>query len=266
MSRPKKEYYEYIVENPLKTVTLDEYEKSPATAFLKSVINAKNASLQCVKNFKGNIAAINSQQVINAGLLASIMGNLETFQKYLFAYMFEYSVYLDNFELGDFLRCLKVTVDVTRMSSFRDNPAAVGLVISDSLTRWHSPEDVNHIFHAFQLKNASGSMPDFYESAVVDDLKVLWQMRHSIVHTASTVTIPDSQKVAKLSSFGGKVIALEPLFIIEVARKLHPIIKKAVETQRDCYVNNVRPNIAPEIKSKIDRLFEVKSSVSIWLQ
>ena len=265
MSRPKKEYYEYIVENPSKTVTLEEYEKAPATAFLKSVNLAKNASLQCIHNFKDNKAAINGQQVINGGLLASIMGNLETFQKYLFAYMFEYSVYLNSFNLENFLKAINASVDVIRMSSFRDNPAAVGLVLSDNLTKWHSPEGVNTYFRAFQLKNAGGKMPDFYESKVVDDLRVLWQMRHSIVHTASTVTIPDSQKVAKLSSFGGKVIALEPLFISEVARKLHPIIKKAVETERDCYVNNVRPNIAPEIKSKIDRLFEVKSSVSIWL-
>ena len=96
---PEKNFEDYIIEAEQKAVTLGDYAKSPAVAFLKYVVSAKDAANQCLNKFKTTARsrtytrdALDSIYIINAGLLASIMGNFETFQKYLFAGMFEYSI------------------------------------------------------------------------------------------------------------------------------------------------------------------------------
>lgn len=276
MPRVEKQFYQYIEENSDNKVTLQLYAKSPATAFLKYVVNAKNASEQC-KKFKPSPhaayskEALESIQMINSGLHASIMGNFETYQKYLFARMFEYSIYLNSFDVKTFIKKLQddgktgLPIDIERLSAYRSNSVAVGLVIADTLKNWQSPTVVNKYFAAYA--HAMKVAPrEFFTPDSRKNLSILWQMRHSIVHTASTITIPDAQKVNELKSYGGKVIALQPQFIHAVARKMHKLVKDATTNARTIFVGNLRVDTPAAIRSEIDKLFEVKSSINVWLR
>lgn len=238
----------------------------------------KNASVACLNKFKQNkngaysIPAIRSIQIINAGLLATIMGNFETYQKYLFARVFEYTIYLTEFDLAQFFRNInksnggEVNIDLARFSAFRDNQTAVGLILADNLKNWQSAHCVNSYFRAFGSRDAHNHQIDIISADTRESLSVLWQMRHSIVHTASTISIPDAQKVPKLHGFGDKVIALEPQFISEVARKFHPIIKEITDNIGDLFKNNMRIDLSADIKHKIDKLFLVDSTYKAWLK
>jgi hypothetical protein len=99
----------------------------------------------------------------------------------------------------------------------------------------------------------------------IKKLKILWQLRHSIVHTGGTITLPDAQKVNELRSFGGHNIAFEKNFILEVSRKMHPIVKRATEGIGKAFKSSLIPNIVDSEKNRIDKLFEVKSSMNNWL-
>ena len=280
---PAKNFEAYIIETEHKIITLDDYAKSPATAFLKFVVSAKDAANQCLLKFKTTSRsrtythdALDSIYLINAGLLASIMGNFETFQKYLFANMFEYSVYLSKFDVKDFLKDLKKAVkadnstkfevDFVRVAGYRDSSVPVGLILADQLSNWQSPSIVNAFFRSFRLEDAAHHKVDIYSNDSKEKLSVLWQMRHSIVHTASTITLPDAQKVPSLNGLGGKVISLDRLFINEVARKLHPIIKSATDQMKSVYIHNLKPTTPAEIRLKIEELFKVSSTCSAWLR
>lgn len=278
-----KNFEDYIIETEHKAITLEDYAKSPATAFLKYVVSSKDAANQCLIKFKTTSRsrtytrdALDSIYLINAGLLASIMGNFETYQKYLFANMFEYSVYLNKFDVKEFLKSLKKAVkadsstkfevDFVRIAGYRDSSVPVGLVLADQLSNWQSPMVVNAFFKSFGLEDASHHKLDIYSNDSKEKLSVLWQMRHSIVHTASTITLPDSQKVAPLNKFGGKVISLDRMFINEVARKMHPIIKNATENMKNVFVHNLKATVPAEIRTKIDEFFKVTSTCSTWLR
>lgn len=177
-----------------------------------------------------------------------------------------------KFDLKFFIRNLTnvckhdISIDIERFSAFRSNPAAVGLIIADSLKNWQSPSIVNKYFKAFGLKKSAGHPLDFYSNDTKETLSILWQMRHSIVHTASTITIPDSQKIEKLKGFAGKEIVLDLPFIMEVARKFHPIIKESTGHLKECFIPNLKDNLTPAIQTMINKLFEVKSSCAIWLK
>lgn len=273
-----KEFQEYITNGSKAIVRLDDYAKQPAVAFLKHVVEAKDAAAMCKRAFKpkGKINysqdAIDSMCIISAGLLAGIMGNFETYQKYLFANMFEYSIYLNKFTIDSFIKSLEkassssISIDLKRLMSYRDNHAAVGLIIADNIKNWQSPSVVNKYFGAFGLQDALRSPRQFYSNDACQKLSTLWQMRHSIVHTASTITIPDSQKVDKLNSFANKEIALEKNFIFEVARKLHPIIKDATNNMRDIYLHNLKDDIPLVKYNAIKEIFKVSSTCSTWLR
>ena len=106
----------------------------------------------------------------------------------------------------------------------------------------------------------------FLETMNVKKLRVLWQLRHSIVHTAGTLTLADSQKVSVLGAFGDKQIVFEKNFILEVSRKLHPIVKRATEGIGTAYKRKLKNNIEQPDLDKIDKFFKVTSSCSAWLR
>lgn len=280
---PARNFEDYIIEAEHKAVTLGDYASTPAIAFLKYVVSAKDAANQCLKKFKTTARsrtytrdALDSIYIINAGLLASIMGNFETYQKYLFAGMFEYSIYLNKFNVEKFLKLLKEAVkaekstkfeiDFVRIGAYRDTAVPVGLILANQLSNWQSPTVVNNFFKAFGLQNPSHHPVDIYSNDDKEKLAVLWQMRHSIVHTASTITLPDAQKVAALNNLGGKVILLDRQFIYEVARKFHPIIKSATENMCSIYIHNLKTSTPVNIRMKVNELFKVSSTCNIWLR
>lgn len=91
----------------------------------------------------------------------------------------------------------KLEVDLVRLAAHRsEGVAPVGMLIADSMRGWHDPEAVNGMFRAF------GSGTDLFSRDDCERLAVLWQFRHSIVHTGGTLTQPDAQKVEAIKSLG----------------------------------------------------------------
>ena len=274
MPRNRKEYYEYISTDNKPVVTLQQYQEMPATAFLAAIVGAKKAAEMCIIKFKANRAnytqpAKQALQIVNSSLLAYIMGQYETYQKYLFAQMFEYSVYLTSFDVELFIKNLSkeanINIEIVRFAGYRDKPHSVGLVLAENLKNWQSPDKVNKYFAAFGLQNINHQQQQFLTNDDVNDLKVLWQMRHSIVHTANTITLPDSQKIDMLNDFGNKSIILEERFIPEIVRKFHPLIKGSTDRMESIYSPNIDNGVNQEIIDKIRDLFKVESSCNSWL-
>ena len=128
---PARNFEDYIIEAEHKT------------AFLRYVVSAKDAANQCLLKFKTTARsrtytrdALDSIHMINAGLLAAIMGNFETFQKYLFANMFEYSIYLNHFELQKCLKSLKESVKAEKSTKFEVDFTRIGILKYLSVWFW----------------------------------------------------------------------------------------------------------------------------------
>lgn len=271
MARKQKEFEEYILQTGNSHVSQKEYSISPATAFLNYTVDTKDAMIACIKTFKKQNGAkkytdpaIHSLQLITSALLPAIMGHFEMYQKYLFAGIFELTTYFESFDVKDFFKNLKknatqVDIDITRLASYRGLDAPVGLVIADSLPSWHDPNKVNKYFILF------GGKQQFYSNDNIDKLSILWQLRHSIVHTAGTLTIPDSHKLTVLKDFGGKNIVMDYNFIREVSRKLHPLVYDSTKRLETNFKSRLKSSLQEDDTKKVDKLFEVSSKIPSWL-
>lgn len=267
--KPKKEFHEYLCQATNSHVSHNDYLISPATTFLKYTIEAKSSIDLCIRKFpkKANgqytTDSLDSLQHLQTAMLPAIMGHFETFQKALFAGMFDLTVYSNSFKLDPFIKKLndgEVAIDLTRLSAYRNiGTSSVGSIVADSLYGWHSPEKVNKHFGAF------GFNYQFYSADDIKRLKVLWQLRHSIVHTGGTLTLPDAQKVEALKSLGNRNIAFEKNFIYEVSRKFHPIVKRSTEGIGTAFKANLLVGLQADVTNRIDNFFKVKSSIPVWL-
>jgi hypothetical protein len=193
------------------------------------------------------------------------MGHFETFERALFAGMFDMSVYLQRFGVEKFFKDLSkeetVSIDLVRLAAYRSiGSKSIGTLLADSLSGWHNPQRVNKYFLAFGLSYTA------FGNGETEKLLILWQLRHSIVHTGGTLTLADAQKVESLSQYAGKQIAFENNFIFEVARKLHPIVKQTTTGLGNAFKQRLSPALAQQERDKVDKFFEVKSSVSSWLR
>lgn len=266
--RPIKEFHQYLCEATNSHVSHADYLLSPATTFLKYTLEAKDAIDLCIKKFpkkqnKDYVSdSLDSLQHLGTAMLPAIMGHFETFQKSLFAGILDLTVYSKSFKLEPFVKKLNdgnIVIDLTRLSAFRNTISSVGSIVADNLAGWHSPEKVNKHFGAF------GYNYQFYSADDIKRLQILWQLRHSIVHTGGTLTLPDAQKVESLIVFGGKNIAFEKNFIYEVSRKFHPIVKRSTEGLGKIFKSSLLPGLPQNVITRIEAFFQVKSSMSVWL-
>lgn len=263
-----KEFEQYLIEEINTQVSHRDYTIAPAVAFLKHTIKAKSSIDLCIRNLprnknkeyaKGSKDAI---QHLTISVLPTIMGHFETYQKYLFAGMFDLSVYILGFDVKKFLdkTTKDVSIDLERLAAFRNiGTSSIGFVIADNLKGWHSPEKVNSYFNAFSLNH------QFFPIDDIKRIKVLWQLRHSIVHTGGTITLPDSEKITELNQWGDKTFVFQENFIYEVARKLHPIVKRGTEGLGTGFKSKLKPNLNSQVTNRIDTFFEVRSSIPVWL-
>lgn len=268
--RPVKEFHEYLVKASHAHLTHDDYVESPATSFLRYTLDAKDAVNTCLRYFSkgkdGNYSkdALAGLQHISLAMLPAIMGHFEMFQRSLFSGVFELSPYLRKFSIDVFFKNLsKITsleIDLSRLSAYRGQNAPVGIVIADNLPGWNSPWKVNSYFRAFDLN------VDFYSHENCRELEVLWQLRHSIVHTGGTITIPDAQKLSCLGEFAGQTIVFQQDFIMEVSRKLHPLVKECTNRIEAAVRGKAKLEIPSETRRQINKLFLVKSQASVWLR
>lgn len=275
MGRNSKTFEKYLINDPTLFdyyVNRNDYAISPATAFLKYTIEAKDAINMCVKHFpKKNTkeytkAATDSLRYVSAALLPAIMGHFETFEKYLFAGMYENSVFLQKFDVRSFHTKIskisehEVAIDLGGISPYRNyDGISVGMMLADNLHRWSSPDTVNKYYKCFADYN-------FFGEEEKKQLFVLWQLRHSLVHNGGTITRADSQKVERLNDCSNATIIFENNFINEVARKMHEIVGVATQGLGEAYIKRLIPSITMTQRKKIEKLFQVRSSVGVWLK
>lgn len=210
---------------------------------------------------------MDSLQHLTTAMLPAIMGHFETYERYLFAGVFDRSVYLHGFSVADFVRSIvkakesEVSIDLIRLAAHRQlGVSSVGMLLADSLTGWQNPKKVNAYFGAFGLRH------QLFGNDHCTQLSVLWQLRHSIVHTGGTLTLPDSQKVRELSGLGGRKVVFEDNFIFEVARKLHPLVKSATEGLATGFNGRLVPDLTAPVRQGFNDFFAVRSSVAVWLR
>ncbi|MFA4839151.1 MAG: hypothetical protein WC703_06735 [Candidatus Neomarinimicrobiota bacterium] len=269
--RPKKEFHQYLTNNRASNISHEEYMLSPAVAFLRYCISAKSAIDLCIRHLPKNQNndytkdSIDSLQHLVIASLPTIMGHFETYQRSLFAGMFDITVYLQKFDIEKFFKDLSketsVSIDLVRLAAYRGiGSKSIGTLLADSLKGWHEPKTVNRYFSAFGLNFTA------FGNDESEKLRVLWQLRHSIVHTGCTLTLSDAQKVTNLSQHAGKQIVFENNFIFEVARKLHPIVKQTTTGLGNAFKQRLLQNINKTNSDNIDKFFEVKSSVPSWLR
>lgn len=268
--RAVKEFEKYLTDGTACHVGHDEYVKSPATAFLRYLVEAKSAIDLCTRSLpkktNGDFskASEDSIQYLTVSSLPTIMGHFETYQRYLFAGMFDLSVHLEKFDITTFFKGLEketsINLDWGRLAAHRAAGAgSVGALLADSINGWHSPEKVNKYFGCFRLNFEP------FGNTERARLKTLWQLRHSIVHTGGTLTLADAQKVETLEGLGDRKIAFENNFIFEVARKLHPLIKTSTEGLGNGFKARMATSVPLSDKQRINEFFTVKSSVPVWL-
>jgi hypothetical protein len=269
--RPVKEFQEYIVSAVHTHSSQQDYIKCPATAFLKQTVEAKSSIDLVVRTLPKKLSGeftTDSRDTIQHLILATlptIIGHFETFQRYLFAGTFDLTVLLSSFDTDQFARKLakdlNVSIDLKNLSSYRSvGSAPIGRLISDNLPGWQDPEKVNRYYKLF--------FPtlNLFTSADCVRLKTLYQLRHSIVHTGGTLSLPDAQKIESLKGKGDTQLAFENNFIFEVSRKMHPIVRDLTYRLRDEFIRNLSPAVTPMERSRVDEFFEVSSSLPVWLK
>ncbi len=277
--RPIKEFQEYILPaedlGNLPRITLSEYVESPAVAFLRYCAQAHYAflfirgELQSQQREKKRGRPRDTEKrrarlaIISAAMLPAIMGHFETFQKYMFAGVFELTPYLNNFDISEFSRSLreefKVEINIERVAGYRGQGVSPGVIVADNLSGWHTPQRVNRYFTI--LLNAKPFTDEWMEQ-----IAVLWQLRHSIVHTAGILTPPDAQKIASLRQWANQYLVFEEVFITEVTRKMHCVVKEFVDRVRGAFQGQKRSDTPDGAIQQANKLFKVTSPMPSWLK
>lgn len=269
--RPPKEFHEYLTAPTKAHVGHKDYLISPGSAFLKYTVETKSAIDLCSRTFPKKADdtyvkdALDSLQHIVAAMLPAVMGHFETYERYLFAGMFDASVHLKKFDIEAFFKTISkvsnVAIDPIRLSAHRGlGTESLGILMAGCLSGWHDPDQVNRFFSGFRLKR------QLFSSADSDRLKVLWQLRHSIVHTGGSLTLPDAQKVKELANLGNMKVVFENNFVYEVSRKLHPLVKRATEELGHAFKARLKATTPEEMRKKLNDFFSVKSSIHVRLK
>lgn len=228
--KPKKPE-EYLEAGAANAITLQAYLQSPGSSFLSQLVEAKNTFDYCQRQFPKyknstqltDEAKDNLRQVTGP-LFASIMGHFETFQKCLFAGTLEVTRLVQNWDSEKGLKQLGDRFDPSpsRMLAYRGLGAQVGIVFADSLPGWHYPEGVSRYFKAFD------DTVDIFSSDEKANLNVLWQLRHTLVHTGGWLTLPDAQKVGRLQGHGNQSIRFNENFMLALTKLFHRLIRGSV--------------------------------------
>jgi len=238
-------------------------------AFLYEVIEISDAIRHCVHNFprrkSGEFTAASTDSLwgLCAAAHASLMSQLESYQKALFAGLFEASRLNDEFKFELFERQLSkwnASIQLERLQNYRGDMASIGLVLADSLNGWHDPARVNSYFRAIVTSW------DLFSTEDTSELAVLWQIRHSIVHTGGRLTRGDSHKVPELAHFADRALTIDHTFIDAVCRRFHSMAKRTVGGLEAEFRRGVTTTLSDEETAELDALFRVQSSRPSWLK
>jgi hypothetical protein len=261
----------YLVSKTAHKTSLSAYEACPAGTFLIYVCDAYDSYAHCLTKFtkKGNNTynkdSEDSLHQIACAILSTTMGHFETYQRFLFSGILERSTNFPSFDVDRFLKHLEkscsreVLVSPARLLAFRELDAPVGFVFADSLSGWHNPGRVNTFLKAF------GITQNAFANDEIEDLEILWQLRHSVVHTGAWLTVPDAKKVKRLLAWQDKPIVFEPTFVNAMSRRLHKLVKATnARLLSDC-LKLLGPAPSAAAKQSLNDFLLVKSPKGTWL-
>lgn len=203
---------------------------STATVFLRSVVEICDSATYCERAFENNgdkptiDKSSESLHVFVMSAFAILMSHFEVFQKQQFAELIDSNDFmdgLDDLELARRLEKEGCNITLYRILAARGEPREPGQIVADSLASWHNPSRVNKFFQIVFPKI------NIYSNSAIAELELMWQLRHSIVHTGGIVTREDAAKVSSLRRFSDQKLVLEGRFISEVGKRLHVIVKQA---------------------------------------
>jgi hypothetical protein len=270
-TKPEKKIEKYLVEHDGHDTSLEHYSASPARAFLLQVCEAYDAFHMCESKFQKKqdgshySDAQDSLEVIAGALLASLMGHFETYQRSLFAGLLDRSSKFEKFSIADFLKRIEEAVSGkpelqwTSLLAFRGQNTQIGFVVADSLHGWHNPVKVNKLFQSLSLS------AQVFSNEHISDIRVLWQLRHSIVHTGAWLTPPDAQKVERLRAWSNKPIAFERTFTLALCRKLHKIVATSNRNIETAAIKALGNNSDASAKKELSDFLRVASPKTDWL-
>lgn len=271
MATSLKPLEKYLLDVSAHKTSMSAYAKCPAHAFLLYLCDANDAYAHCLNKFTKkadgnyNKDSEDSLRYIACAILGTAMGHFETYQKSLFAGLVERSASFPAFEVDRFLKQLAsrdgdVTISPIRLMAFRELNAPVGMVLADSIGSWHNPAKVNQYFKALGIRQ------DAFSNTETDDLRVLWQLRHSVVHTGAWLTSPDAAKVRRLAAFADKPIVLGPMFVNALARRFHRVVKAANTRLLKDAVSELGSNPLPADLTDMKDFLAIKSPKPSWLK
>jgi len=265
MAKPNKPFTNYIKASHHDGIK--RYFQRPAPEFFEQILDILDAYVLCLRKFpKKNDgtytqAGRHSHLQLSAACLCTIMGHFELFQRFTYAGLIEHSLHLEGFDLKDAVRRLnkefQFQIDPSNLLSYRGESAAVGQMFVDNLPGWHDPRRVNAYFKAIRPKL------NFYSNDQAEDLSILWQLRHSIAHTGAWLSMPDAQKIPKLTKFKNTAFYFQPQFIEAVARRFHKIVP-------DC-TNRLKISFDKDVSLKFSQsdmyntFFMISSPRNSWL-
>lgn len=240
---------------------------TPATTFLKEVTQICDAINHCVRNFprkKNNAfttASAASFQRLSMSSFALLLSHFEIFQKSQFAEIInaiDFMRAFDDIKLVNDLKKEGCTLSLQRILAGRGDPREPGQIIADAMPGWHDPGKVNAYFKIlFPV--------DIYSKNIISELQLMWQLRHSIVHTGGVISQEDAIKAPLLRGLGERKLEFTDDFIVASGRRLHIIVRLAT-TQLE---NAVRKAIDPtleEPESLIESIVGCDSPRRSWLK
>ena len=249
---------------------LPDYSREPGATFLTQALHLSDAVNHCYRHFPRKPVkteefrkdGLDSLYRLSAATLASIMGHFEIFQRFLFAGLLEVTRLMPSFSMGKAVRSLtdqtRLEIDLESLGAYRGAPAQVGRLIADNLSGWHNPKAVNSYFLSI-VPNV-----DLYSNRQRAFLEVLWQVRHSIVHTGGWLSVTDAQKVEELAEYGGQPILLGGRAVDAVVRRMHPLVKESVGRLELAARVLLPEDLQDEEEQEVAGLFAVRSSRSSW--
>lgn len=240
-------------------VTPSDYIQSPAKAFLTHASHLADGLNMCERKFQKkkdgtfHKDADDSIHRLCTATFGSLMSQFETFQKYLFAGMFEWSRAIPTLKVKHLQDRLKTQIEIKNAASYRGQSAVIGVLVANSLNSWHDPAVVNGYLKAFVPGN------DLYDNEAQSTLRVLWQVRHTVVHTSGWLSASDAHKVDGLASLADKPLVLGVPFVRSSIQWMHRYLKTGMTPLQAAFEGQVDPSTPAAHKDAIKALFLVDS-------
>lgn len=234
MATFKKDITDYFPSDELPR-TEEPVNQPPATTFLREVVEICDAVRHCQRSFarkkNGDFTkdSADSFRLIVTSAFALLMSNFETYQKSQFAilldarFMFRFD---DDLAIANKLEKVGCNITLSRVLAGGGEFGDTGQIIADAMPGWHNAEKVNDYFKVlFPTRN-------FYSKDLISEFRILWQLRHSIVHTGGQITAEDAMKIRRLKYHRDRVLEFGEDFMPAVGRRFHIMIQVLLDPLR----------------------------------